>query len=79
MINKVLAGICLGLIIVSVAIIYWEKGNPLVCVESYKIQKILSVHYRSATILLSNGNTHTINQGRLIPGKEYCVKRERKG
>lgn len=58
--------------------IYTDYAHPLVCTQSTKVKSILSIHHRSAMILLENGQTHEVNQATLQPGSDYCLKYERK-
>lgn len=62
----------------AVAAIYIDYAHPVECVKSATVQKILSVNYRSATILLDNGETHVVHQESLQPGSPYCLKYDRK-
>lgn len=56
-------------------LIYDDATNPYVCVKKETVVDILSLNYRSATILLSDNSTVVVNQATLSPGDAYCVKR----
>lgn len=72
----VVSVVCTMMLIIIFAYVY-EQKHPLVCTESYTVEKILELQYRDAKILLSNGEHRTVNQARLKPGDDFCVKAER--
>jgi hypothetical protein len=51
--------------------------GPMVCTEKSKIKEITSLRYRSATVLLENGQSVDAYQATLKPGDYWCLKRER--
>lgn len=67
------------LIILIAIFIVWFLSvipNSKRCVESYKVKEIISLDYQNANIKLSNGRIVTVNQVKLKPGDNYCVKIE---
>lgn len=52
--------------------------HPAVCLSHSKVERILALNYRDATIQLADGSTRTVNQATLKPGDDYCLAYGRK-
>ena len=76
--NLMLGSFMLPVVLFLAWITYYNNVNPLVCVESSKVMSILSLQYRSATVLLENGKTQEVSQVMLKPGDDFCHRMERK-
>lgn len=53
---------------------YMDDFPVRTCQESSTVKEILSLEYRDATILLTNGQTISVNQAVLKPGDSICIK-----
>lgn len=69
--------ICVAIAVIVVEVRY-ETDHPIVCFERSKVKSILALNYRDATVALENGNNMVVNQARLAPGSEVCIKYGRK-
>lgn len=47
---------------------------PPTCVEEAVVKEILSVQYRHATFLLTDGRQVTLSQATLKPGDTFCMR-----
>lgn len=65
--------VCIGGPIVGLVM---DQHDPLVCVDEVTVKEILSVDFRDATILTTDGRQITVNQEKLKPGSPYCVNKE---